>query len=148
MHAPMASPRLWTIGYAERDLDDLVATLQKAKVEHVADVRELPLSRKQGMSKGPLATALDEAGIRYSHLKALGAPKPIRDPFLAGGNYGPFRTAYLKHLSKQGPALAELDEEARSNKTAILCLCAEAGRCHRGIVAHELEKRGYKVTHL
>ena len=45
-----------------------------AGVERVIDVRALPLSRRPGFSKTPLRGALEEAGIEYVHLKALGTP--------------------------------------------------------------------------
>ena len=48
--------------------------LQAAGVERVIDVRALPLSRRPGFSRSPLRAALEEAGIEYVHLKALGTP--------------------------------------------------------------------------
>ena len=39
------------------------------------------MSHKRGFSKTPLAQALQQAGIDYRHLRALGCPKAIRDRY-------------------------------------------------------------------
>jgi len=71
-------PKLFTIGYQGSTPSDLIDRLLGAGVERVVDVRELPLSRRRGFSKSPLAAALTSAGIRYEHVRALGNPKPNR----------------------------------------------------------------------
>jgi uncharacterized protein (DUF488 family) len=73
------APKIYTIGYEGLGLEDFVVRLRRAGVRIVIDVRELPLSRKRGFSKGALAEALATARIRYSHMRSLGCPKPIRD---------------------------------------------------------------------
>ena len=66
--------RIFTIGYEGATVGEFLAALQDAGVERVIDVRALPLSRRPGFSKSPLGAALEEAGIDYVHLKALGTP--------------------------------------------------------------------------
>src|SRR3954466_2864574 len=56
----------------------------EAGVERVIDVRALPLSRRPGFSKSPLRAALEQAGIEYVHLKALGTPAEGRSAARAG----------------------------------------------------------------
>ena len=65
---------IWTIGYEQARLDDVIAALTGAGVELLADVRALPLSRRPGFSKTALAGAMAEAGIAYRHMKPLGTP--------------------------------------------------------------------------
>src|SRR5256714_5282264 len=69
------SPRLlYTIGYEKTLLKDVVATLAAARVATIIDVRDRPISRRPGFSKRQLAAAIEEAGMRYVHLQALGTP--------------------------------------------------------------------------
>ena len=64
--------RIFTIGYEGSTVGEFIAALKQACVSQVIDVRALPLSRRPGFSKSPLRAALEEAGIEYVHLKALG----------------------------------------------------------------------------
>jgi uncharacterized protein (DUF488 family) len=75
---------LLTIGYQDRDLADLVDTLLRHDVDELVDVRLHASSRTPGFSKGRLSAALDEAGITYRHLPALGNPRDNRAGFRAG----------------------------------------------------------------
>src|SRR4029079_11626136 len=76
--------RLSTIGYEGTTVPEFIAAVQKAGVERVIDVRALPLSRRPGFSKSPPRAALDEVGIEYVHLKALGTPSEGRTAARAG----------------------------------------------------------------
>src|SRR3712207_1463977 len=71
--------RIFTIGYEGTTMADFVAALQAAGVARVIDVRALPLSRRPGFSKSPLRAALEEEGIDYVHLRALGTPAAGRE---------------------------------------------------------------------
>src|SRR4030095_12775800 len=78
------SMRIFTIGYEATTMNEFLAVLKTAGVERVIDVRALPLSRRPGFSKSPLRAALNEAGIDYVHLKALGTPADGRSAARAG----------------------------------------------------------------
>ena len=67
-----------TIGYEQTALRDFIQTLREEGIACVIDVRDLPQSRRAGFSKRQLAASLEEAGIAYVHLKALGTPKEGR----------------------------------------------------------------------
>src|SRR5580765_7843373 len=75
----MSGKPLYTIGYEKARLTDVVATLAAAGVATLIDVRDRPISRRPGFSKRQLAAALDEAGIRYVGLTALGTPPEGRE---------------------------------------------------------------------
>ena len=57
------APKLFTVGYEGRALDEMIAELVRAGVERLVDVRELPLSRRRGFSKTALGESLRGAGI-------------------------------------------------------------------------------------
>src|SRR6478609_6265917 len=76
--------RIFTIGYEGTTVSEFIASLLAAGVGRVIDVRALPLSRRPGFSKTALRGALEEAGIEYVHLKALGTPADGRAAARAG----------------------------------------------------------------
>ncbi|MBX6745513.1 MAG: DUF488 domain-containing protein, partial [Acetobacteraceae bacterium] len=65
---------LFTIGYEQATPATLIEALRTAGVRTLVDVRALANSRRPGFSKRALAAALEEAGIGYEHLRALGTP--------------------------------------------------------------------------
>ena len=70
----MTGRTLYTIGYEKTLLKDVISTLAAARVPTLIDVRDRPISRRPGFSKRQLAAAIEEAGMRYVHLQALGTP--------------------------------------------------------------------------
>ena len=70
----MTAKALYTIGYEKALLKDVIATLVATGVRTVLDVRDRPISRRPGFSKRQLAAAVEDAGMRYVHLAALGTP--------------------------------------------------------------------------
>lgn len=145
----MPRKRIWTIGYEGHDPESLTHLLRKAGIQRVVDIRELPLSRKRGFSKTAMANGLARAGIGYSHLKALGTPRPVRHAYKAGGSFEAFRDAYLAHLEGLGPApLEQLERMAREERVALLCVEHDAHVCHRGVLADVLAKRGWSIVDL
>ena len=76
--------RIFTIGYEGATVGEFIAALQSAGIERVLDVRALPLSRRPGFSKSSLRASLEQSGIEYIHLKALGTPSEGRTAARAG----------------------------------------------------------------
>jgi uncharacterized protein (DUF488 family) len=134
---------LWTIGYQRLSPATLVAELRAAGVRRVLDVRLRPQSRKPGMSKTRLASALAEHGIAYEHRRALGTPVEIRGLYRAG-RIEEAATAFARHL-EDGEAADELDALAAAlddaPATALLCLEEDPAACHRRVVAEALRAR-------
>lgn len=140
---------LYTIGYEGSDIDRLVATLRNLGIQVLADVRELPLSRKKGLSKNGLKERLAEEGIDYIHFRSLGDPKAGRTA-ARSGNYKEFEKIYLEHLSKPEAqeALFDLLKVARDRKTCMLCFERCASVCHRSYIADEAVLAGFEVMNL
>src|SRR5262252_3366078 len=70
----MTGPALYTVGYEKALLAEVIAVLGKSGVTTLLDVRDRPISRRLGFSKRQLAAAIEDAGVRYVHLAALGTP--------------------------------------------------------------------------
>ena len=129
-----------TIGYEGAGLGDVLAALDEAGARTLIDVREAPVSRKPGFSKGALGRAMEEAGIAYVHLRALGTPKVGRDAARAGRRRE-FEDIYARRLAtpEAAAALAAAALIARDEGPAcLLCFEREPERCHRAIVAARL----------
>ncbi len=141
--------KLWTIGYENVSVSDLIVALKTAKIKTLVDVREVANSRRAGFSKKSLAASLDEAGIAYVHLKPLGTPKAGRDAARKGDAKTMHRIFETKLAEPESQlALAEAADLAKKGRVCLMCLEHDWRQCHRAIVAKHLETRGFKATHL
>lgn len=126
---------VWTIGYEQATVAEVIAALRQAGIELLADVRALPLSRRPGFSKTALAGALAEAGIGYRHMKPLGTPAEGRAAARAGDHAALARIyAGQLELPEAIAAGAELAELARDQRVALLCYERDAADCHRTLL--------------
>jgi uncharacterized protein (DUF488 family) len=132
-----------TIGYEAATVPSFLDALRKARVELLVDVRAVTSSRRPGFSKSRLAANLEEVGIAYLHLRALGTPAEGRAAARAG-RYDELRDVYVEHLATPG-AQAELEtlvDLVRSDRRAcLLCYEADPTHCHRSLVATALASR-------
>ena len=127
--------RIFTIGYEGATVSEFIATLQKAGVERVIDVRALPLSRRPGFSKTPLRGALEEVGIEYVHLKALGTPSEGRTAARAGRHADMARIyAGQLELPEAIAQSAQMLDLAAEKPSVLMCLEREPEQCHRSLL--------------
>lgn len=146
----MTERTLFSIGYEKAAQKDVVATLQAAGVRTLIDIRDRPISRRAGFSKRQLAAALDEAGIAYVHLQALGTPPDGREANRRR-DWPRFWRIVEEKLSRPEAEL-ELQQAAEVASNAPACLlCYEADWriCHRRRVSELLQQRhGFSIQHL
>jgi uncharacterized protein (DUF488 family) len=138
--------RIFTIGYEGATVGEFLEALLGAGVQRVIDVRALPLSRRPGFSKSPLRGALEEAGIDYVHLKALGTPSDGRAAARAG-RHADMARIYASQLElpeaiAQGAQMMALAEEKPS---ALLCFEREPAHCHRSLLIRAVAKNAEVV---
>jgi|SRR6185437_6548894 uncharacterized protein (DUF488 family) len=135
--------KLFTIGYEQTPQKAVLDELEHAGVKLLVDVRAVTSSRRPGFSKNQLAAGLDERGIGYIHLKALGTPKEGRQA-ARSGNYPELEKIYSAHLKKP-EARHELDELSALVKKAgpvcLLCYERDHRHCHRQMIAEIIEER-------
>ncbi|GAO56058.1 DUF488 family protein [Novosphingobium sp. MD-1] len=128
-------PVIWTIGYEQATVAGVMAALNRAGVDLLADVRALPLSRRPGFSKSALAANAREAGVEYRHFKALGTPADGRAAARRHDHAGLARIyAAQLDLPEAVIAGAQLAELARERKVALLCYERAASECHRTLL--------------
>lgn len=127
--------RIFTIGYEGATMDEFLAALKVAGVQRLIDVRALPLSRRPGFSKSPLRAALEEVGIQYVHLKALGTPADGRSAARAG-RHADLERIYAGQLELPEAMVqaAQMLELAAEKPSALLCFEREPAHCHRTLL--------------
>lgn len=128
-----------TIGYERASLIDFIATLQLSKIDVLVDIRDRAQSRRPGFSKSALATALNEVGIEYIHLKELGDPKEGREA-ARRGDYNEFRAIFNNVMATDAAkqAITKLAELAIESRICLMCFERDQRTCHRLIVADQL----------
>ena len=145
-----AVPALFTIGYEKARLADVIATLAEAGVATLIDVRDRPISRRPGFSRRQLEAAIEEAGMRYLSLRALGTPPEGREANRRR-DWDRFWAIVETRLSSPEAELALHEAGLLAQQSASVLLCYEADWrvCHRSRVAELLAKRhGFTVHHL
>lgn len=145
----MLPPALFTFGYEGLTIEAFIERLREARVELIADVRELPLSRKRGFSKNGFRERLAAAGIRYQHFPVLGCPKPIRDQYRADSDWAAYTRGFLLHLRSVERDVRSLAEIAQDQRVCLVCYEADHEACHRTYVARGARAAGAPaVQHL
>jgi uncharacterized protein (DUF488 family) len=146
----MSGKTLFTIGYQKALLRDVIATLNAAGVATLLDVRDRPISRRPGFSKRQLAAAIEDAGMRYVHLAALGTPPEGR----LANRRREWERFWGIVEEKLGRREAEIDlhqaaEIAEAVPSCLLCYEADWQVCHRRRIAEILaERHGFGIRHL
>ncbi len=142
-----AARTVFTIGYEGRGPEEVIALLRKHAIECLLDVRYRPQSRKRGLSKSTLSEALRDQGLDYAHERGLGTPPAMMREIRERGHYD--WDDYRGYLLAQEDALERAAELVTTRRTCLLCYEADAGSCHRHVVADELGQRtGLDVMHL
>jgi len=131
----MSAGPIFTIGYEQATVAEVVGALAKAGVKRVIDVRAVAASRRPGFSKTALAANLNEVGIAYEHLRALGTPKEGREA-ARKGDIAALESIYAGQLElpeAQAQAAIMLDRAA-TEPVAILCYERDPAECHRTLL--------------
>ena len=141
---------LFTIGYEKALQQNVLAALTEAGVATLIDVRDRPISRRPGFSKRQLAAAIEDAGMHYVHLRALGTPPEGR---LANRRreWDLFWGIVEEKLTRPEAELDLRQAADIANAAPICLLCYEADWriCHRRRIAEILMQRnGFAVQHL
>ena len=140
-----------TVGHSTRAQDDFIALLQEHAVKQLVDVRTIPRSRHNPQfNRDRIASALQRAGIRYVHMKALGGLRhPRPDSLNTGWRNASFR-GYADYMQTRefADGLRRLMKMAKTKRTAIMCAEAVPWRCHRSLIADALMAHGYEVEEI
>lgn len=149
-----SEPGLLTIGYEGKCLEEYLNQLIQAGVTLLCDVRQNPISRKYGFSKGTLSNACVGVGIRYEHVPKLGIASDQRRNLKTQTDYDALFTLYARTtLPHQQATLSRIRQWMADERHRVALTCFEQlpHQCHRHCVAKALEQYGGRklaVTHL
>jgi uncharacterized protein (DUF488 family) len=147
----MEKPMVYTIGHSTRPIDEFVAMLNAHGVTRLIDVRTIPKSRHNPQyNRNSLEAHLQDAGIGYDHMKALGGlRRPRKDSPNAGWRNESFR-GYADYMGtvEFASALDAVIGAAAHERVVIMCAEAVPWRCHRSLIADSLTAHGYPVQHI
>jgi uncharacterized protein (DUF488 family) len=140
---------LFTFGHSNRPLADFLALLAENRIEHLADVRRFPGSRRYPQfGSDALAASLAEAGIAYTHFPALGGRRTGRSDASPNSAWRVAAfAAYADYMSTDEfkSAFEELRTLAERTPTAIMCAEALPWQCHRRLIADQFLATGWQV---
>jgi len=140
---------VFTIGYEGINIETFMFLLIENDIKTIVDIRELPLSRKQGFSKKVLSRILNLFDREYIHMANLGCPKDVREIYKKDHDWKRYTDGFQKHLKTQEQAIFELSDLVNSSNCALLCYEADFNFCHRSMVADAVHNYcGADVKHI
>jgi uncharacterized protein (DUF488 family) len=152
-----------TIGVYGFDRDSFLATLGKAGIDLVLDVRQrrgVRGSEYAWANARRLQDALAEAAVGYSHLKELAPTTAMRElQYREDDRRGEGKRSrtvlaaeYARLYTEQVLDRVDLDPIVNwigSSSAALLCVERDPEACHRSLIAARLERdHGFGVEHL
>lgn len=144
----MLSKTIYTVGHSTRSLEELIDLLKSHGVRAIADVRQIPKSRRYPhFADSNLTIALPRHDLLYLPFKSLGGRRRTRkDSPNTGWRNESFR-GYADYMQTETfqHALDDLMREATKQPTAIMCAEAVPWRCHRSLISDALLVRGWRV---
>ncbi|MDK2825288.1 MAG: hypothetical protein PWQ63_154 [Methanolobus sp.] len=132
--------KCYTIGYGNRQLDELIFMLAKNKITHLVDIRRYPQSTFKEYDRESLEDILPKNSILYYHCEGVGG---MRD------------STYVEYMDTESfqsslKKLISLISKVDSENGRIVLMCAEKSPkgCHRHYLSNKLEEKGIEVIHL
>jgi uncharacterized protein (DUF488 family) len=157
-------PEVVTIGVYGFSEQEFLAALRSTRVRLLLDVRQrrgVRGSRYPWANSNRLQAALGEAGISYEHRKELAPTTEMRrlqyaeDARRGVGQrtrveIGPeFRRRYEEGVLGTVDPAALAEDLPRDGATALMCVEADPGACHRSLIAEHLaRRRDVSVRHI
>lgn len=149
---------LYTLGHSTYQLTDFIDLLKECGVSVIADVRSVPHSRwLPQYNRDTFASCLKHFGIRYEFFGDRLGGKPADDHGPSKWKQGKLNPALISNLSGSARWSAGIEQLARTirglsagDQMALMCSEADPNKCHRSLIAFELEKMipGLQVNHL
>ncbi len=117
---------IYSIGYQNDTIKEIVGIMDEKGITHLIDVRSVPYSRKPGFNKNFL---MKELGYRYIWMGDI-----------LGGKSGPAKPAGINKLKEL---------EAAGDVMLLMCMENHPCDCHRLTdIARRLAKAGIRITHI
>ena len=140
---------VFTIGHSNHPIETFIGLLRAHKIEALADVRSFPGSRwNPQFNQAALRQSLKDAGITYHHMVSLGGKRESQS--VTGQQKNRPFSAYIEYSKTEQfqSSLIFLEDIVTTNRVAIMCAEALWTNCHRSIIAEEMTRHGFTVTHI
>jgi uncharacterized protein (DUF488 family) len=140
---------LLSLGYGNRELDDVLALLRAHAVRYLIDVRSAPYSRfNPDFTKDNLAAAVEKAGVRYVFMgDTLGGRPPDQACYDEAGHVD--YTACRAHPDFQNGFARLRTAFEQDAGVAIFCSELRPEQCHRTkLIAETMVDIGVPVEHI
>lgn len=142
---------IFTIGHSNTSVEDFILKLKSFQIEHIADIRHFPGSRKYPwFNKENLSEKLKDEGIDYTHVLLLGGRRPPeKNSHNTSWTHPAFR-GFADYMEKDDfkKGMEILLSIAEKERTAIMCSEVLWWRCHRSMISDYLLNKGIKVMHI
>ncbi len=143
---------VFTIGFTQRDAADFFATLKRARVKRLLDVRLNNTSQLAAFAKrDDLRYFLAEiCGVEYSHEPLLAPTQEILDDVKKRkGSWDVYESRFLELISER-EIERRLSPALFAEPTVLLCSEFKPEHCHRRLVLEYLRERwgGIEIVHL
>lgn len=139
---------IYTIGYGERTLDELITVLKRYQIDYVVDVRTAPYSRyKPEFSKAEFADALRQQGLTYVFMGDQLGGRPA-DPACYSEGKVDYDKVQATAPYQQG---IERVRKAFIQQQHVVLLCSEGKpeQCHRSkLIGATLTKLAIPLVHI
>ena len=133
------------VGYEGDTIDSFLNKLIQDNVDVLVDVRRNAFSMKPHFRKDALARALQNSGIEYLHVGALGIDSEKRQNLETPADYQQLFEEYRQELPAKEKELGQVMELAKSKRVALMCFERDPHCCHRGVLAEKLKELGQSV---
>ena len=139
---------IYTIGYGNRSITELIDVLHQHEIAYLIDVRSAPYSRyKPEFSKAPLANELSQHGIRYVFMGDTLGGRPDDEACYVNGKVD-YEKVKATELYQRG---IERLHTAFWQQQSVVLMCSEGKpeACHRcKLIGATLTKNNIPVIHI
>lgn len=145
--------RMWTIGHSNQLLEKFIEQLERFSIAVLVDIRRFPGSRKfPHFNREPLSMSLNLSGVNYHWLEGLGGRRKAVEASNTNNDAWQnksFRN-YADYMQTEEfqAAFLELEQIAKTDRTAIMCSESVYWRCHRRLVSDYFTASGGHVEHI
>lgn len=145
-----APPAVHTAGYEGLQIDGFLDLLIQHGITRLLDVRNNPVARRYGFHKSTLSRLCGLLGIEYAHLPELGIVSEQRQHLDTDADYSRLFDSYeVTTLVRESAALDRVGAWMLEKPSVLVCMEAEACRCHRSRLGTEVARRtGLNIIHL
>ncbi len=138
----------FTIGYEGQEPDQFLKLLSNEGIEILVDVRKDAYSKQDvSYSEGTLSRIVAEARIKYIHMPELGVDYDIRQELKSTHDYETYFKRYSEYLEKHLDVVEFIAKLAKNNVICLMCYEKDFKRCHRSVLANNLEELGITFLH-